>query len=257
MTAEIITIASLKGGAGKTTTAFALACAAGASGLRALAIDLDPAFGLTAALGLGTRPLTISDALRGGGDLEAALQHHPLGIHALAADRRLAAEAPAAEQLRALLAGARSSYDVVVIDAASDGEAMCGPLAVADHVVIPSSLDILSMRAAALAAATADAAGALERISGLVIVDPSRPMADAERALLAGLLRNRLALETQLMSRRRWPVGAGAHASADIDGLIAAGKLLLREVATHTAPPGALRHFIALARSRPPATAAG
>jgi len=256
VTAEIITIASLKGGAGKTTTAYALACAAGVTGLRALALDLDPAFGLTAALGLSPRPATIADAVHGG-DLDAALQQHPLGVHAVAADRRLTGDAPQAERLRALLWEARSRYDVIVLDASPDEAAMLGPVDVADHIVVPAALDILSMRAAALTAALVDAAGALDRVSGLAVTDPSRPMSAAERSVLAGLQRHGLALETQLMARRSWPSASTAATDPEVAGMLTAGKLLLREVATRSAPPGALRHFIALARSRPPLTAAG
>lgn len=47
---KIITTAVIKGGAGKTTTAAALAQAGAAAGKRVLAIDLDPQGNLTAAL---------------------------------------------------------------------------------------------------------------------------------------------------------------------------------------------------------------
>ena len=59
MAAEIITIASLKGGVGKTTTSYALAAAAAASGLRVIAIDLDPTGGLSNALEKAKRATSI------------------------------------------------------------------------------------------------------------------------------------------------------------------------------------------------------
>ena len=51
---KIITIASQKGGTGKTTTAAALAQAAAKAGKRVLAIDLDPQGNFSAAVAANT-----------------------------------------------------------------------------------------------------------------------------------------------------------------------------------------------------------
>ena len=89
MPAEVITVASLKGGVGKTTTSYALAAAAAARHLRVIAIDLDPTGGLSNALERAKRTVTIADVLRGRCTLEEALIDHPLGIRTVAGHRSL------------------------------------------------------------------------------------------------------------------------------------------------------------------------
>src|ERR1700692_3088129 len=59
--AEVITIASLKGGVGKTTSSYALCAAAAAGGLKVIAIDLDPTGGLSNALERAKRRVTVID----------------------------------------------------------------------------------------------------------------------------------------------------------------------------------------------------
>src|SRR2546430_15042972 len=91
--AEIITIASLKGGVGKTTSSYAIAAAAAAGGLRVGAIDLDPTGGLSNALEKAKRGVTVIDVLHKRGQLRDALIEHPLGIRTIAAPRSLNHEA--------------------------------------------------------------------------------------------------------------------------------------------------------------------
>src|SRR5207244_11653540 len=100
---EIIRIASLKGGVGKTTSSYALAAAAASGGLRVVAIDLDPTGGLSNVLEKARRTVTVIDVLRNRVSLRDALIEHPLGIRTVAAPRSLNDEARSADQLPRML----------------------------------------------------------------------------------------------------------------------------------------------------------
>ena len=89
MPAEVITIASLKGGVGKTTSSYALCAAAAAGGLKVIAIDLDPTGGLSNALERAKRSVTVIDVLHGRVTLREALIDHPLGIRTVVSHRSL------------------------------------------------------------------------------------------------------------------------------------------------------------------------
>jgi cellulose biosynthesis protein BcsQ len=250
MPAEIITIASLKGGTNKTITAYALARAAAAGGLRVIAIDLDPSGGLTTALAIKWRSGTIADVLLGGLPLAAALTQHPSGVRLAASHRSLIDEAVSEKQLNALLGPVRAECDVIVLDTDATEPAIVGPLAVADHIVIPTGLDILSMRAAALTVGLAQRGNVLDHIRGIAVANVERPASRTEQSLLEGLTKSGLAFETVLWSTPDWAaVVAGASQDPPAE-LLAQSKRLLREVATRSTSVDALRQFVGLAHGR-------
>src|SRR5438445_12433415 len=113
--AEIITITSLKGGVGKTTSSYALAAAAASGGLRVVAIDLDPTGGLSNVLEKARRTVTVIDVLHNRVSLRDALIEHPLGIHTVAAHRGLNDEALSADQLFSILDDIRNDCDIVCL----------------------------------------------------------------------------------------------------------------------------------------------
>jgi len=250
MPAEIITIASLKGGANKTIAAYALTRAAAAGGLRVIAIDLDPAGGLTTALAIKWRSGTIADVLLGGLPLANALTQHPSGARLAAAHRSLIGEAVSQKQLNALLDPVRAECDVIVLDTDTSEAAVVGPMAVADHIVIPTGLDILSLRAAALTVGLAQHRNLLDRIRGIAVANVERPSSRTEQSLLEGLSKSGLAFETVLWSSPEWDAVVAGTTETPPDALLAQSKRLLREVATRSTSVDALRQFVGLAQAR-------
>ncbi len=249
MPAEIITIASLKSAVGKTTVTYALAAAGAATGLDVIALDLDPSGGISAGLEVARRETTIADVLEARIPLADALSRHPLGIRTLAAHRTLDGEALTAARLRAVLEPVLDRCDIVLLDTGFDETAVTGPLAVADRIVVPTSLDVLSMRAAALTAGLAQQEGCVERVSGLAVVNVPQPPSATTQSLLDALLRTGMAYESVLWHDQSWAVAAERTAPLP-ETVLASSKALLREVATRPAPVDALMQFIALAQGR-------
>ena len=250
MPAEIITIASLKGGVGKTTSSYALSAAAAAGGLRVVAIDLDPTGGLSNALERAKRTVTVIDVLHNRVSLRDALIEHPLGIHTVAAHRGLNDEALSADQLFSMLDDIRNDCDIVLLDTHPHEPSLLGPMAVADRIIVPTALDILSLRAAALTVGLARQLNVLEKIRGIVVTNAKRPMSRITESLLNGLTMSGLAFETVLWYSPGWVLATSGRGELPDDELLAQSKMLLREVATRPVPEEALRQFISMAQGR-------
>ena len=257
MAAEIITIASLKGGAGKTATAYALAVAAAASGLRTVVLDLDSAGGLTTALTVGRRPVTVADVILHGRPLESALLRHRTGLQLAPADRALADAAISEHRLQSLVEPLRDSSDIVLIDTDPAGSGLLNSIAVADRVVIPTTFDILSLRAAALTIGLAESVQGLGKVGGLSVGNVTRVMTRTEESLFRGLTSSGLAYETVLWTSPDWANIVAGTCDHVPDDVVMQGKLLLREVAVRAPSDGALRYFISLAKGNREAVAAG
>ena len=256
MPAEIITVTSLKGGVGKTTTSYALAAAAASMGVRVIAIDLDPTGGLSNALEKAKRTVTIADVLRGRITLKDALIDHPLGIRTVAGHRSLNHEALLEGQLRSIIEPCLNEADIVLLDTHPHEPSLLGPIAVADRIVIPTALDILSMRAAALTVGLAQQLGALERIRGIAVTNAKRPLSKITESLLGGLRATGLAFETVLYFSSGWVVATSGKGELPDEMLLDQAKALLHEVGTRPAPVDALRAFIRMAQGKPPAARA-
>jgi cellulose biosynthesis protein BcsQ len=248
--AEVITIASLKGGVGKTTTSYALAAAAAAGGLRVVAIDLDPTGGLSNVLEKAKRSITIADVLHQRVSLLDALIEHPLGIKTVAGHRSLNEEALPAAQLQSIFEPIRDSVDLILLDTHPHEPSLLGPMSVADRIVIPTALDILSLRAAALTVGLAQQLGVLDKIRGIVVTNAKRPMSRITESLLNGLTLSGLAFETVLWYSSGWVLATSGRGELPEQELLDQTKVLLREVAVRPSPVEALRRFIAMAQGR-------
>ena len=237
---------------GKTTTSYALAAAAAAGGLRVVAVDLDPTGGLSNALEKAKRSVTIADVLHERVEMRDALMDHPLGIKTVAAHRSLNDESPSEDQLRRILGSVLDESDIVLLDTHPHEPSLVGPLAVADRIIVPTALDILSLRAAALSVGLAQQLNVLERIRGIVVTNVKRPMSRITESLLNGLTLSGLAFDTVLWYSPGWILATSGRGELPDDELLTQSKMLLREVAVRPSPEEALRQFISMAQGRRP-----
>ena len=145
-----IAISSQKGGVGKTTTAANLAAAWTTAGRRVLAIDIDPQFALTRALGAvpSRAPATILDVMAGQTDVPEALMEVGDRLSLICAHRDLAkleltlvAQTKREEFLHRALNGHIDGFELVVIDCPPNlGLLTVNALFAVREVVVPVSM---------------------------------------------------------------------------------------------------------------------
>ena len=145
---RIITIATQRGGIGKTTTAAALAQAAKYRGLRSLAVDLDPQGHLSFFLGADTNLTGAFDLLEG---TPAAEVIQPAVVDTITANwslQTISSGAGSARRLRAALEPIKKKYDVIVIDTpATAGELQNNALMAATDLIVPVQTDVTGTKA--------------------------------------------------------------------------------------------------------------
>ena len=150
---RIFTVANQKGGVGKTTTTVNLAAALAKSGMRVLAIDLDPQGNASTALGVEHRHDTISvyDVIVGDAQLADVVQRSPefdtlwcapATIHLAGAEIELVSLVAREQRLRtalnAYLQSAEERFDFVFIDCPpSIGLLTINAFVAATEVLIP------------------------------------------------------------------------------------------------------------------------
>jgi chromosome partitioning protein len=150
---RIFTVANQKGGVGKTTTTVNLAAALAKSGMRVLAIDLDPQGNASTALGVEHRHDTVSvyDVIIGETPMEEVVQPSPefptldcvpATIHLAGAEIELVSLVAREQRLRtalkAYLAKVEEPYDYVFIDCPpSIGLLTINAFVAATEVLIP------------------------------------------------------------------------------------------------------------------------
>ncbi len=174
---KTIMIAAIKGGAGKTTTAAAMAHAAVKDGCRALAVDLDPQANLSVNLGADPTQPGVLEALRGNQTVAAVIQHTAGGVDVLTASRDLAAlevTQGSAAALQKALRPIQGAYDYCIIDTPPQwGATVYAALCAADYLLIPTETDLNSAQGvrdiAELATQTASQRGRNLTIAGVIV----------------------------------------------------------------------------------------
>lgn len=161
----IVSVQNQKGGVGKTATAVSLAAVAREAGLRVLLVDLDPQASASRWLEItpdGGASLGLSDLLDGHASGDVALEgavaearpeedgHPALGLLAadeslLFVEREMGSEG-VTDRLRAVLADAEASYDLVVLDGGPAVTALsANALYAADLVLAPITLSSIAL----------------------------------------------------------------------------------------------------------------
>ena len=212
-----------------------------------------PTGGLSNALERAKRSVTVIDVLHGRVTLRDALIDHPLGIRTVASHRSLNDESPSKEQLDEMLLDVRDDCDIILLDTHPHEPSLVGPMGAADRIVIPTALDILSLRAAALTVGLAQQIEVLDRIRGIVVTNAKRPLVEDHR-LAAQRAHPRAGSRSRPCSgiprAGSWPPPAVGELPDQ--ELLTDSKMLLREVATRPSPTEALRQFVGMAQGRRP-----
>ena len=150
---KVLAAFSPKGGVGTTTLAVNLACALTTFGRRVVLVDGNICFG-NAGMFLNIAPgrnlLHIVDDSDGIQDanIDAVLHSHPSGLKVLLAPEKAEdGDMIHGEHLRTILASLKARYDYVVVDTwPSYDERVLAILELADHVLLPSTPELPSVR---------------------------------------------------------------------------------------------------------------
>ena len=145
----IYTIATSKGGTGKTTTAAAIAQAAAYNGKKALAVDLDPQGNLSFCLAADATKPGSYELLHGRPAADLIQKSHQ-GMDIIPASPNLQTETSApgsARRLQKALEPLKRKYNLIIIDTpATAGELMYNALQAADRLIIPLLVDAYNLQ---------------------------------------------------------------------------------------------------------------
>ena len=148
MTAKVYTIASGKGGAGKTTTTVNLGTSLAGLGKKTIILDADIGMAnLGLVLGLEKSEVTLHEVLAGTADVEDAIYDGPNGLKVLPSGISLQGFQNAdPEKMIGVMGNLVEKYDYMLIDApagiSKDGVV---PLAIADAVILVVNPEISSL----------------------------------------------------------------------------------------------------------------
>ncbi len=140
----IITIASGKGGVGKTTVVANLGVALAKLGKKVLLIDADVAMAnLSLILGLQMSPITLHEVLTGESTIDDAIYDGPGNVELIPSGLSLENYKKVdSARLKSIISTLKDKYDYILLDAAAGIEKnVQSALAAADHVLIVTTPD--------------------------------------------------------------------------------------------------------------------
>ena len=153
---RVISIASQKGGVGKTTTAINLGACLAQESKRVLVVDIDPQGNATSGLGINgnDKPTTTYEVLIGHAEIQqailpsslASLDVLPAGQRLSGAEVELVGMMARETRLKTCLAKVRDEYDFVFVDSPpSLGLLTVNALTASDSVLIPLQCEYLAL----------------------------------------------------------------------------------------------------------------
>ena len=152
---RVITVASQKGGTGKTTTSSTISCWAAAQGMKTLAIDLDPQGSLTCIMQGNANAPGSYEFMKGmsaeqiiqsgpGGDMPDLV---PASLSLAAADAEYSTKPGRDFLLKKAIDVLHGTYDLVVIDTPPTlGTLLINALSAATEVIIPVQVDTFALQ---------------------------------------------------------------------------------------------------------------
>ena len=154
---RVITVASQKGGTGKTTTSSMISCWATAHGMKTLAIDLDPQGSLTCIMrGNADAPgsyelmkgMSAEQVIQSGSDLgEDMPDLVPASLSLASADAEYSSKPGRDFLLKKAIDTLQDVYDLVVIDTPPTlGTLLINSLTAANEVLIPVQVDTFALQ---------------------------------------------------------------------------------------------------------------
>lgn len=150
--ATVFTVSNQKGGAGKSTTAAALAAGLARRGFKVLIIDLDPQGNLSYSAQVDPNRPTALDLLTGNATAQEAMQQTPGGLLIASSSGLSGADAFISEtgkeyRLREALDPIREELDFIVVDTPPAlGILTVNALTACDRVIVPAQADIYSLQ---------------------------------------------------------------------------------------------------------------
>lgn len=148
----ILAVANQKGGAGKTTTADALAAGLSLKGFRVLVVDLDPQGNLSYTAQANPAEPSALDVLTGEATAAEAVQHTPAGDIIASSPSLAGADAFITQtgkeyRLKEALASIGPGYDYIIIDTPPAlGILTVNALTASDRIIVPAQADIFSLQ---------------------------------------------------------------------------------------------------------------
>ena len=239
---EIITVASSKGGVGKTTTSFSLAAAAGQRG-SVIVVDLDPSISLTTQMQVSITGPTIEDVLSGRATLEDSLIQTKEGILMVPGSRKIFHIDVTDELLRSTFGPVMDLADTLILDTRPALEALGDVMRFSTRTVIPTYLDGVSMPVTADTIHLALEIGVSDKIAGVLATNVRRPLTKLARDLFATLQMSGVGMECVVWNTVQWPTALASGGLSAFPELMEAATAVYNEVLTRTCPQVSLRMY--------------
>lgn len=204
---------SVKGGAGKTTAAWATAVAAAQQGRQVGVVDGDPSGGISTALGVPDQAVGLADVLTGRVRVRDALVVSPLGVAVLAGTRALYRVGIGHEAIQEVRGELAEIVELVVADTQPGENLLPAMLRQCDRICVLFEMDRASAITCTDTLFKADEVGALHSVGGLLptktIWRAGYPQDTDGRELYRGMEMLKIAYDTRFPLSKQWSRAMG------------------------------------------------